>query len=226
MKERLTTASLVSKGDFTPCSSQNRTWTSRFIRLFKKTFSINKQGIHSNGQTIRVATYTKYSAIRGFCTTSSACSLHHFLSLLKCLKVTFFVLNNTIIIVTPPRVRDCNGKPAKTALYFGRLRTCSGKPGDGTSKTRRGTSRSFCGAAERPKISYREFLPALIIPNEVRTINRSKTSLLAAIILKLLLASHQQAWSFFPGEFFFLCLVFSQKEVVGTGYESRPWVMF
>jgi hypothetical protein len=38
MNEKLgkkTTASRVSKGSFTPSSSQNRTWTSRFIRLFK-----------------------------------------------------------------------------------------------------------------------------------------------------------------------------------------------
>ena len=39
---RKSTPSRVSKGDHTPCSSQNRTWTSRFIRLFKMLRPINK----------------------------------------------------------------------------------------------------------------------------------------------------------------------------------------
>ena len=34
--------SRVSKGILTPCSSQNRTWTSRFIRLFKMSRPISK----------------------------------------------------------------------------------------------------------------------------------------------------------------------------------------
>lgn len=43
-----------SKGIFNPCSSQNRTWTARFIRLFKMHFSIDKRDIYSIEQKSRV----------------------------------------------------------------------------------------------------------------------------------------------------------------------------